>query len=80
MARADKILAEMETNPRGWRYDEVASLLRAYGFEERKGATSHRQWMHPRVAPVTIVAGGRKVAEYQVLQATRAIRMSMEEA
>lgn len=79
MSRADKILAAMETNPRGWRYEEVASLLRSFGFRERKGATSHRQWTRLGVSPVTIVAGQGKVAEYQVLQATRAIRMSMEE-
>lgn len=47
MGRADKILSQMETNPRGWRYEEVASLLRSFGFTERKGATSHRQWIHP---------------------------------
>jgi predicted RNA binding protein YcfA (HicA-like mRNA interferase family) len=80
MRRAEKILAEMETNPRGWRYEEVASLLRAFGFQERKGATSHRQWTHPGVAPVTIIAGGGRVPEYQVRQATQAIRTSMEEA
>ncbi len=79
MSRADKILAAMETNPSGWRYDEVASLLRAFAFRERKGATSHRQWTHPRASPVTVVAFGGKVPEYQVQQATRAIRMSMEE-
>jgi predicted RNA binding protein YcfA (HicA-like mRNA interferase family) len=79
MSRADKILAAMETNPRGWRYDEVASLLRAFAFQERKGATSHRQWTHPGSLPVTIVAGSGKVPEYQVRQVTRAIRMSMEE-
>jgi predicted RNA binding protein YcfA (HicA-like mRNA interferase family) len=80
MGRADKILVEMETNPRGWRYEEVASLLRAFGFQERRGATSHRQWTHSGVAPVTIIAGGGRVPEYQVRQATQAIRTSMEEA
>ncbi len=78
MGRADKILAQMETNPRGWRYDEVASVLRAFGFTERRGATSHRQWTHPAAPPVTVVAGAGKVTEYQVRGVTRAIRRSQE--
>lgn len=79
MGRADKILSEMETNPRGWRYDEVASVLRSFGFTERRGATSHRQWSHPTAPPVTVGAGSGKVAEYQVRGVTRAIRRSQEE-
>ena len=79
MARRDKTLAAMEADPNGWRYDEVASVLRAFGFEERKGATSHRQWKHPKADAVTMVAGSGKVASYQVRQAAEAIRQSMED-
>jgi len=79
MARKDKTLAAMEADPSGWRYDEVASVLRAFGFEERKGATSHRQWKHPKADAVTLVAGSGKVASYQVRQAAEAIRHSQED-
>ncbi len=79
MGRKDKTLAAMESNPSGWRYDEVASVLRGFGFEERKGGTSHRQWRHPKADPVTLVAGSGKVAAYQVKQATEAIRQTLED-
>jgi predicted RNA binding protein YcfA (HicA-like mRNA interferase family) len=56
----------------------VASVL-GFGFEERKGATSHRQWKHPKADAVTLVAGSGKVAPYQVRQAAKAIRQSLED-
>jgi predicted RNA binding protein YcfA (HicA-like mRNA interferase family) len=79
MGRSEKLLARMETNPRSWRYEEGASVLRWFGFSERRGATSHRQWTHPQAAPVTVVAGSGAVAEYQVRQVVRVIRMTLEE-
>jgi predicted RNA binding protein YcfA (HicA-like mRNA interferase family) len=80
MGRKEKTLAAMETDPSGWRYEEVASVLRAFGFAERRTASSHRKWTHPETDPISIVAGSGKVAEYQVQQATRAIRLTMEDA
>jgi predicted RNA binding protein YcfA (HicA-like mRNA interferase family) len=80
MGRKEKTLAAMESSPSGWRYDEVASVLQAFGFTERRTASSHRKWTHPKADPISVVAGSRKVAEYQVQQATRAIRLTMEDA
>jgi predicted RNA binding protein YcfA (HicA-like mRNA interferase family) len=78
MSRTDRTLAQMEEQPEGWRYEQVASVLRAFGFGEKKGATSHRQWTHPKSHPVTVVANGKKVPGYQVKQATAAIRGTLE--
>lgn len=70
----------MEEQPRGWRYDEVASLLRAFGFTEHRGGGSHRQWTHPRSLPITVVDTGHgTVPAYQVDQATAAVRNTQEE-
>ncbi len=66
MTRSEKTLARMRANPRGWRYEEVAAVLRAFGFSEKRRATSHRQWTHPVAKPLTIVAGGGVLATYQV--------------
>jgi predicted RNA binding protein YcfA (HicA-like mRNA interferase family) len=79
MKRAEKTLQAMEANPQDWRYDEVATVLRAFGFSERKAASSHRRWTHPDVEAVTVVAGRDRVPEYQVLEVTRRIRTSLEE-
>jgi predicted RNA binding protein YcfA (HicA-like mRNA interferase family) len=79
MTRAEKTLQAMEANPRKWRYDEVAAVLRAFGFSERRGATSHRRWAHPTAGAVSVVAGHYPVSEYQVVQVTERIRASMEE-
>jgi predicted RNA binding protein YcfA (HicA-like mRNA interferase family) len=79
MTRAEKRLHSMEANPNAdWRYDEVAALLRAFGFSEKKGATSHRRWTHPTAGAVTIVAAS-PVSAYQVRQAVERIRASMED-
>lgn len=82
MGRAEKLLGQMEQSPRGWRYDEVARVFRAFGFTMRhKHGGSHRTWHHPNAPPVTVVDKGHgKVPAYQVQQVTAAIRKSMEEA
>lgn len=83
MSRADKTLAKMEQNPEGWRYDQVASVLRAHGFTLRpnRGGTSHRTWAFPGVDPVTVVDKGHgTVRGYQVEQAVEAIRESIRKA
>lgn len=80
MGRKDKTLAAMEGNPSGWRYDEVASVLRGFGFTERKGKGSHRAFSHPKGGTVLLVEKGHGTLKpYQVEEAARAIRKSMEE-
>lgn len=79
MGRKEKTLAAMEANPSGWRYDEVATVLQAFGFTERRTASSHRKWTHPKTDPVSVVAGSGTVAEYQVRQVTQAIFLTMED-
>ncbi len=80
MGRKDKTLAAMEANPSGWRYEEVASLLRGFGFTERKGKGSHRAFSHTRGGTVVLVEKGHGTLKpYQVQESTRAIRKSMED-
>ena len=75
MGRKEKTLAAMEANPSGWRYDEVASVLQAFGFTERRGKGSHRAFSHPSRGTVMLVEKGRGTLKpYQVEEAARAIR------
>jgi predicted RNA binding protein YcfA (HicA-like mRNA interferase family) len=80
MGRKDRILEAIEENPGGWRYEQVASILRSYGFRERTGRGSHRAFSHPKGGTVALVQKGHgSLKGYQVIQATQAIRMSMED-
>lgn len=59
MARWEKRLADMRTNPRGWRYDQVVSILTPVGFEPpRKPSGSHRAFRHPNGRYVGLVDSG----------------------
>ncbi|MBD0320342.1 MAG: type II toxin-antitoxin system HicA family toxin [Gemmatimonadetes bacterium] len=80
MGRKEKTLAAMEANPGGWRYDEVASVLQAFGFAVRKGKGSHRAFSHPGGGTVMLVEKGHGALKpYQVEEAARAIRNRTEE-
>lgn len=80
MKRAEKTLQAMEANPANWRYDEVAAMLKAFGFMVRSRGGSHRLWVHPNRPAVLLVDKGHgKVPDYQVGQATAAVRQALEE-
>jgi len=52
---AEKRLAEMRVSPGGWRYEEVAGILDAYGFVKRTSSGSHRLFKHPSGVRVGLV-------------------------
>ena len=76
MASDAELLERMRQNPIGWRYAELARLLRRAGFLLVGGKGSHRRWKHALGAVVTIVdSAGESKAAYvrEVVQAiTRA--------
>lgn len=47
MSKAEKRLARMKANPKGWRYEEVAGILKRYGFTTSSAGGSHRVFKHP---------------------------------
>lgn len=80
MSRHEKTLAAMERNPKVWRYDQVAVMLRAFGFVVRSRGGSHRLWAHANGPTVLLVDKGHgTVPGYQVGQATAAVRQALEE-
>ena len=59
MGRAEKRLEKVSSSPVGWRYDELASILEAYGFTlHPPGGGSHRIFKHPSGARVGLVDSG----------------------
>lgn len=56
MARADKILERMQSNPRDWRIDSLKTVARAYDIEWRQRGTSHLVFIRPdgRTLPVPV--------------------------
>lgn len=59
---AEKRLLKMKQNPKGWRYDEVADTLRAFGFQPpRRPKGSHRTFRHPGCGlRITLVEHGSR--------------------
>lgn len=58
MARPEKRLAQMRNNPEGWRYQEVAGILKAFGFITSSAGGSHRVFKHPSGARIGLVEAG----------------------
>lgn len=56
MSQAEKRLARMKENPKGWRYEEVAATLEVHGFRRsnRHSRGSHRVFRHPSGLRVVI--------------------------
>ncbi|ABA59195.1 type II toxin-antitoxin system HicA family toxin [Nitrosococcus oceani] len=47
MSKAEKLLAKMRTNPRGWRIDELETVAKRFGIDVRKTGGSHFVFLHP---------------------------------
>ena len=47
MSSDDDIIKRMRQRAVGWRYAELARLLRRAGFEVASSRGSHRKWSHP---------------------------------
>jgi hypothetical protein len=50
MAKGDKTLAAMRTNPRDWRIASVEAVAAAAGVNARKSGGSHVVFEHPDVS------------------------------
>jgi predicted RNA binding protein YcfA (HicA-like mRNA interferase family) len=58
MSRREKRLALLRENQKGWRYDELKTILEEFGFQTNTSGTSHRVFKHPSGARVVIVDSG----------------------
>lgn len=69
----------MRENPRGWRYDEVAGILRAFGFDTDTEGGSHRVFRHPCGVRVGLIQkGSGTLLPVYVREAVAAIDRAME--
>ena len=46
MSSADSLLQKMRNSKYGWRYNDIVSLYRGFGFEQREGG-NHTIFFHP---------------------------------
>jgi hypothetical protein len=46
MSSADSLLQKMKQSKYGWRYNDIVSLYRGFGFESREGG-NHTVFFHP---------------------------------
>ena len=74
MARRDKVLERARNNPRGWRFEELRSLLERFGFVIYSGSGSHFLAVHPDsdIRP-TLVKHSRELKPGYVRTAVKAI-------
>jgi hypothetical protein len=47
VSKADKILAQMQNNPRDWRIDSLKTVAHAFNIEWRQRGTSHVVFVRP---------------------------------
>lgn len=58
MSRKEKRLAQLRASQKGWRYDELRTILEEHGFETSTAGTSHRVFKHPSGLRVGLVDTG----------------------
>jgi predicted RNA binding protein YcfA (HicA-like mRNA interferase family) len=58
MSRKEKRLALLRASQKGWRYDELRTILEEHGFQTSTTGTSHRVFKHPSGARVGLVDSG----------------------
>ena len=46
MSSADSLLQKMKQSKYGWRYNDIVTLYRGFGFEQREGG-NHTVFFHP---------------------------------
>ena len=61
MARADRTLDRMRSNPRDWRIATLESVAGAHGINIRKPGGSHVVFEHPAVAEAVLVPARRPI-------------------
>ncbi len=74
MTKAAKRLQKAKNNPKGWRFEELASLYKAFGFEVRSAKGSHHVAVHPDIKTrPTFVKHSGELSEFYVKQAVAVI-------
>lgn len=56
MSNADRILAKMRQNPRGWRIADLYTVAGEFDVEWRHQGTSHVTFRHPSGSKLTVPA------------------------
>lgn len=80
MTKAEKRLEDMRNNAKGWRYEEVASILKRHGFSvNTSGGGSHRTFKHASGVRCGLVdSGSGTLLPVYVRNAVRAIDLTEE--
>lgn len=76
MTKKAKLLERVRNSPKDTRFSEIQKLLKEAGFEERqpKGGSSHYIYYHELLNRiVTLTKGTKRLPEYQVKDALRAL-------
>ncbi len=77
MTKKEKEFKRIRNNPKDVRFAELQKLLRDAGFKERqpKGGSSHYVYYHESLDRiVTLSKGTKRLPEYQVKDALRALQ------
>jgi len=77
MTKKAKLPERIRNNPKDAKFSEVKQLLKDVGFSERhpKGGSSHYIYYHELLDRiVTLTKGAKRLPEYQVKDALRALK------
>jgi predicted RNA binding protein YcfA (HicA-like mRNA interferase family) len=78
VAGDEELLDRMRRHPVGWRYGELARILRRSGFAETGGRGSHRTWRHKGGMAVTVVDRPGEVKAVYVKAVLAAVERARE--
>ena len=78
-----KLLARIANNPQSARFDEMVTILNAFGFHLSRVRGSHHMFVHPGLSElVNLQAVGGRAKAYQIRQFLRIVErhnLTMEE-
>jgi predicted RNA binding protein YcfA (HicA-like mRNA interferase family) len=74
MSKREKRIADLLRQPTEMRYEELATILSEYGWQERSGKGSHFVWDKPGYRPQTIKVKQGKVGVETVRDIAARIR------
>ena len=66
MSNAAKIVERMRHNPLDWRIGSVETVAKAFGFDVRKGATSHVTLSHSKLQEILTIPAKKPVKPYYI--------------
>jgi hypothetical protein len=79
LSNREKLIRQLLLRPTDMRFDEVAIVLRYYGYERKKGSgTSHRRFVCPGKNPIGFPVSGDRVKRVYLVEIIKLLGLEEE--